>query len=67
MTRDEFIELLKINLEPDAEMNFLICDLNKPMIAFLNIFDVCMNADIDDSRNYNCGGVIFTIKKELTT
>lgn len=66
MTRDEFIELLKENIKPDAEMDFLICDCEKQMVAFLDIDDVCMNADMDDPRNYNCGGVVFTIKKDLT-
>ena len=66
MTRDEFIELLKENLEPDAEMEFLISDCEKPMVAFLDIEHVCMNEDVDDPRNYNLGGVVFTIKKDLT-
>ena len=65
MTRDEFIELLKENLKPDAEMVFLIADHNKPMVAFLDIEHVCMNEDVDDPRNYNLGGVVFTIKEEL--
>lgn len=67
MTRDEFIELLKDNLEPNAEMEFLISDCEKPMVAFLDIEHVCMNVDVDDPRNYNLGGVVFTIKKELIT
>ena len=66
MTRDEFIELLKENLEPDAEMEFLISDCEKPMVAFLDIEHVCMNEDVDDPRNYNLGGVVFRIKKDLT-
>lgn len=66
MTRNEFIKLLEENLKPDAEMDFLICDHKKPMIAFLNIHDVCMNADVDDPNNYNRGGVVFTIEKDLT-
>lgn len=65
MTRNEFIKLLEENLKPDAEMDFLICDHKKPMIAFLNIHDVCMNADVDDPNNYNRGGVVFTIEKDL--
>lgn len=65
MTRDEFIELLQDNLSPTAEMDFLIWDYDKPMIAFLDVEDVCMNADVDDPKNYNRGGIIFTIEKEL--
>lgn len=65
MIRDEFIKLLVDNLDPEAEMDFLICDNNKPMLAFLDIHNVCMNADVDDPRNYNRGGVVFTIKEDL--
>ena len=65
MTRDEFIKLLKENIEPNAEMDFLICDHNKPIVVFLKIDDVCMNADVDDPNNYNRGGVVFTIEKDL--
>lgn len=66
MTRDGFIKLLKENLKPNAEMDFLICDHKKPMVAFLDIHNVCMNADVDDPNNYNRGGVVFTIQKDLT-
>ena len=65
MTRDEFIKLLKDNIKPNAEMDFLICDHNKPMVAFLKIEDICMNADVDDLNNCNSGGVVFTIEKDL--
>lgn len=65
MTRDYFIKLLKENLKPNAEIDFLICDHNKPIVAFLKIDDICMNVDIDDPNNYNRGGVVFTIKKDL--
>lgn len=65
MTRDMFIELLQKNIKPDAEMNFLVCDYEKHMFAFLKVEDVCMNADVDDPRNYNAGGVVFRIEKEL--
>ena len=66
MTRDEFIKLLEENIEPDAEMDFLICDHEKPIVAFLNVDYACMNEDVDDPRNYNRGGVVFTIKEDLT-
>ena len=65
MTRNEFIKLLEDNLEQNAEMDFLICDHKKPIVAFLKIEDVCMNADVDDPNNYNRGGVVFTIEKDL--
>ena len=67
MTRDEFVKLLEANLCPDAEIDFLVADYNKPMVAFLDIHDVCMNVDVDDPNNKNRGGVVFTIKKDLTT
>ena len=66
MTRNEFIKLLEENIEPDAEIDFLICDPYKPMVAFLNIYNVCMNADVDDPDNYNRGGIVFEIKEDLT-
>lgn len=65
MTRDEFIKLLERNIKPNAEIDFLICDYEKPMVAFLDVKDVCMNADVDDPNNYNHGGIVFTIKKDL--
>lgn len=66
MTRNEFIKLLKDNLKPNAQMDFLICDHKKPMVAFLKVKDVCMNADVDDPDNKNRGGIVFTIKEDLT-
>lgn len=66
MTRNEFIKLLKENLRPNAEIDFLISDHKKPLVAFLDVRDVCMNADVDDPNNFNRGGVVFTIKKDLT-
>ena len=65
MTRDEFIYMLEENLEPDAEMDFLVIDHNRPMIAFLDVHNVCMNKDVDDPNNYNRGGIVFKIQKEL--
>ena len=67
MTRDELIKLLEANLCPDAEIDFLVADHNKPMVAFLDVHDVCMNVDVDDPDNKNRGGVVFTIKEDLTT
>lgn len=66
MTRNEFIKLLKDNLKPNAQIDFLVCDHNKPLVAFLDVRDVCMNADVDDPDNKNRGGVVFTIKEDLT-
>lgn len=65
MTRNEFIKLLKENLKPNAQMDFLLWDSKKPIVAFLDIDDICMNADVDDPKNKNRGGVVFTIKEEL--
>ena len=66
MTRNEFIKLLKENLKPNAKIDFLVNDYKKPMVAFLDIHDVCMNADVDDTDNKNRGGIVFTIKEDLT-
>ena len=66
MTRDEFIKLLKENIKPNAKMDFLINDHKKPMLAFLDIYNVSMNADVDDPNNRNRGGIVFVIKKDLT-
>ena len=65
MTRNEFIKLLKENLKPNAEIDFLVWDTQKPIVAFLDIDNVCMNADVDDPNNYNRGGIVFVIKEEL--
>lgn len=69
MTRDEFINMLKDNLEPNTEMDFLLVGrLNngKLINAFLDIHNVCMNADIDDPDNKNRGGIVFNIKEDLS-
>lgn len=65
MTRNEFIKILKTNIKPNAQIDFLVIDNNKPIVAFLDVDDVCMNVDVDDPNNYNRGGVVFTIKKDL--
>ena len=68
MTRNEFIKLLKDNLKPNAEMDFLLIDRlydGRPISAFLDIRSVGMNADIDDPNNKNRGGVVFNIKQDL--
>ena len=49
MTRNEFIKLLKDNLKPNAEMDFLLIDRfddGRPISAFLDIRSVGMNVDI---------------------
>ena len=69
MTRDEFIKMLKDNLKPNAEMDFLLVGrLNngKFINAFLDIHDINMNADIDDQDNKSRGGIVFNIKKDLS-
>lgn len=68
MTRNEFIKILKDNLKPNAQMDFLLLDKlsdGKFITAFLDIKDVCMNVDVDDPDNKNRGGIVFKIKKEL--
>lgn len=68
MTRNEFINLLKDNLKPNAEMDFLLIDRfddGRPISVFLDIRSVGMNVDIDDPNNKNRGGVVFDIKLDL--
>ena len=68
MTRNEFIKLLKDNLKPNAEMDFLLIDRfddGRPISAFLDTISVGMNVDIDDPNNKNRGGVVFDIKLDL--
>ena len=68
MTRNEFIKLLKDNLKPNAEIDFLLIDRfddGRPISAFLDIRSVGMNADIDDPNNKNRGGVVFSVIKNL--
>ena len=70
MTRNEFIKMLKDNLKPNAEMDFLLVDRlddGKFVAAFLDIRDINMNVDVDDPKNRNRGGVVFKIKKDLST
>ena len=70
MTRDEFIKMLKDNLKPNAQMDFLLIGhLNDErfVTAFLDIRDVCMNVDVDDPDNKNRGGVVFKIREDLST
>ena len=68
MTRNEFIKLLKDNLKPNAEIDFLLIDRfddGRPISAFLDIRSVCMNVDVDDPNNKNRGGVVFSVIKNL--
>lgn len=68
MTRNEFIKMLKDNLKPNAEMNFLLIDSFKDgrlVNVFMDIRDVCMNADVDDPNSKNEGGIVFKIQKDL--
>ena len=67
MTRNEFIKLLADHLDPDAQIDFLVidCDNDKPLVALLDIYQMCMNIDVDDPNNYNSGGIVFTIRKTL--
>lgn len=65
MTKNEFIKLLEENLKPDTEIDFLIIDHDKPIVAFLDIDKVNMNADVDDPDNHNRGGIVFKIKEDL--
>lgn len=67
MTRDEFIKLLKNNLKPNAQMDFLLIDKinGNDFVGFLDIDDVCMNVDVDDPNNRNRGGIVFRTIKNL--
>ena len=67
MTRDEFIKLLKNNLKPNTQMDFLLIDKinGNDFVGFLDIDDVCMNVDVDDPNNRNRGGIVFRTIKNL--
>jgi len=60
--------MLKDNLKPNAQMDFLVIGSlgdGRPVTAFLDINDVCMNVDVDDPDNKNRGGIVFKIQKDL--
>ena len=57
MTRDELIQMLKDNLEPNAEMDFLL--IKDTEVYFMEVEHICMNNDIDDPANKNRGGIVF--------
>lgn len=68
MTRNELIKIIKENIKPNVQIDFLLIDRlddGRPISAFLDIRDVGMNADIDDPGNKNRGGVVFGIKLDL--
>lgn len=68
LTRNELIDLLKKNIKPNAELDFLLIDKlddGKNIVAFLNIDDICMNADVDDPDNKERGGIVFRISNQL--
>ncbi len=41
MTRNEFIKLLKDNLKPNAQMDFLICDYKKNQWLHFQTLKMC--------------------------
>lgn len=61
MTAKELVKQIQDNLEPDAELDFLIFDHknNKNDMFWGDIIDICMNVDVDDPNNYHRGGIIF--------
>jgi hypothetical protein len=64
----DFIQQLKDNLNPDAEIDFLLnstLDSDERILAFLHVHSIGMNADIDDPDNVNRGGIVFDIKDLL--
>lgn len=56
----DFISQLKQNLDLDAELNFLFVDHTEWF--WLDIEHICMNADVDDPKNFNQGGIVFRKK-----
>lgn len=54
----DFIRQLQENLKPNAEIDFLYID-GKGGWEFLFVDNICMNADVDDPKNKNRGGVVF--------
>lgn len=71
MTRNEFIDWLKSELKPNAQMDFLLVDYENileqqsPAIAFLDIHSIGMNVDVDDPANRKRGGIVFEVKQNL--
>ena len=72
MTRNEFIDWLKSELKPNAQMDFLVVDYENILeqqvtaVAFLDIHSIGMNVDVDDPGNRKRGGIVFEIKDNLT-
>lgn len=58
----DFINQLEQNLDLNAELNFLFVDYTE--WAWLDIENICMNADIDDPKNKNQGGIVFRKKND---
>lgn len=56
----DFINKLEQNLDLNAEIEFLFVDYTE--WCWLDIENICMNADIDDPDNKNRGGVVFRKK-----
>lgn len=56
----DFINQLEQNLDLNAEINFLFVDYTEWF--WLDIENICMNADIDDPKNKNQGGIVFRKK-----
>lgn len=62
MKAKELIKKLQNNLKDDAEVDFLLIGDNP---CWLKLCSVNMNADVDDPRNRNRGGLVFAIKECL--
>lgn len=58
----DFINQLEQNLDLNAELNFLFIDYTEWF--WLDIEHICMNADVDDPKNKNQGGIVFRKKKD---
>lgn len=56
----DFINQLEQNLDLDAELNFLFVDYTEWF--WLDIEHICMNADVDDPKNKNQGGIVLRKK-----
>ena len=57
----DFINQLEQNLDLDAELNFLFVDRTEWF--WLDIEHICMNADVDDPKNKNQGGIVLRKKQ----
>jgi len=63
MKAKDLVQRIQSNLKDDADVDFLLIDGTD--LCWLDLRSVNMNADIDDPRNRNNGGLVFVVKKRF--